>query len=57
VPYTTPALVAAAHRAGIPVVPWTIDDPATMGSLIDDGVDGIITDYRDRLRAVLGERG
>ena len=56
-PYTTPAMVAAAHRAGIPVVPWTIDDPATMGSLIDAGVDGIITDYPDRLRAVLAERG
>ena len=57
VPYTTPVMVAAAHRAGIPVVPWTIDDPATMGSLIDAGVDGLITDYPDRLRAVLAERG
>ena len=28
-----------------------------MGSLIDAGVDGIITDYPDRLRAVLAERG
>jgi glycerophosphoryl diester phosphodiesterase len=57
VPYTTPALVAEAHAAGLAVVPWTIDDPATMASLIDAGVDGIITDYPDRLRAVLAERG
>jgi hypothetical protein len=28
-----------------------------MNKLIDDGVDGIITDYPDRLRAVMEERG
>jgi glycerophosphoryl diester phosphodiesterase len=56
-PYVTEAMVRHAHRNGIKVVPWTIDDPATMTKLIDDGVDGIITDYPDRLRAVLGQRG
>jgi glycerophosphoryl diester phosphodiesterase len=57
VPYTTPALVREAHAAGMAVVPWTVDDPATMESLIDAGVDGLITDYPDRLRAVLAGRG
>jgi glycerophosphoryl diester phosphodiesterase len=57
VPYTTPQLVREAHRAGMQVIPWTVDDPATMHSLIDAGVDGIITDYPDRLRAVMAERG
>jgi glycerophosphoryl diester phosphodiesterase len=57
VPYTTPALVAEAHEAGLAVIPWTIDDPATMRSLIDAGVDGIITNYPDRLRAVAAEYG
>jgi glycerophosphoryl diester phosphodiesterase len=57
VPYTTPALVAEAHEAGLAVVPWTIDDPATMASLIDAGVDGLITNYPDRLRTLLAERG
>ena len=57
VPYTTPELVADAHRAGMAVIPWTIDDPATMNHLIDAGVDGIITDYPDRLRSVIAERG
>ncbi len=56
-PYTTPELVAEAHAAGLAVIPWTIDDRATMASLIDAGVDGIITDYPDVLREVLAERG
>jgi glycerophosphoryl diester phosphodiesterase len=57
VPYTTPELVEQAHAAGIAVIPWTIDDPATMASLIDAGVDGLITDYPDRLRTLLADRG
>lgn len=56
-PYTTPGLVADAHDAGLRVIPWTIDDPATMASLMDAGVDGIITDYPDRLRSLMAERG
>jgi glycerophosphoryl diester phosphodiesterase len=56
-PYTTPALVAEAHDSGLDVIPWTVDDPATMASLMDAGVDGIITDYPDRLRDVMAERG
>jgi hypothetical protein len=39
------------------VVPWTIDDPCDEGSLIDAGVDGLITDYPDRLRGVFASRG
>lgn len=57
VPYTTPALVAEAHAAGLAVIPWTVDDTATMSALLDMGVDGIITDYPHRLRAVVAERG
>lgn len=56
-PYVTEELVDHAHDAGLLVVPWTINDPATMHKLIDDGVDGIITDYPNRLREVLAERG
>jgi glycerophosphoryl diester phosphodiesterase len=57
VPFTTKALVDEAHAHGLKVVPWTVNDPATMHKLIDDGVDGIITDYPDRLRTVMAERG
>jgi glycerophosphoryl diester phosphodiesterase len=43
-PYTTAELVDAAHAAGMGVIPWTVDDVATMNGLIDMHVDGIITD-------------
>ncbi len=46
-----------AHRLGLTVVVWTVNEPARMGALIDLGVDGIITDYPDRLRRVLREKG
>lgn len=52
----TPALVAEAHALGLKVLPWTVNDPAAMARLIDLGVDGIITDYPDRLRTVMAER-
>jgi glycerophosphoryl diester phosphodiesterase len=56
-PYVTPAMVAEAHAAGLAVIPWTVDDVPTMASLMDAGVDGLITDYPDRLRGLMGERG
>jgi glycerophosphoryl diester phosphodiesterase len=57
VPFTTSELVRAAHAARLEVVPWTVNDRATMESLIDIGVDGLITDRPDLLRQILGERG
>lgn len=56
-PYVTRSMVREAHRYGIKVIPWTVDDKPTMNKLIDDGVDGLITDYPDRLREVLASRG
>ncbi len=40
---TTGLLLGRAKDAGKPVVAWTVDDPKTMGELIGEGVDGIIT--------------
>lgn len=55
--YTDADMVARANARGLKVVPWTVDDPATMETLIDAGVDGLITDYPDVLRAVLADKG
>ena len=46
-----------AHDAGLKLVPWTVNEAVDMRRLIDWGVDGIITDYPDRLREVMRERG
>ena len=49
--------LAEAHALGLKVLPWTVNDRAEMRRLIDLGVDGIITDYPDRLRDVMAEKG
>ena len=49
--------VDEAHALGLTVLPWTVNDPKDMQRLIDLNVDGIITDYPDRLRNVLGRAG
>lgn len=56
-PFTTADLVRRAHAAGLKVIPWTIDNRPTMEKLIDDGVDGLITNHPDLLREVLSDRG
>lgn len=53
----SPDRIQDAHRRGLKVVPWTVNSPADMARLIDWGVDGLITDYPDRARKVLAERG
>jgi glycerophosphoryl diester phosphodiesterase len=48
--------IAEAKALGLTVVPWTVNEVADMGRLIELGVDGLITDYPDRLRSVLVEQ-
>lgn len=49
--------VATAHRLGVAVHVWTIDEPDEMERLLDLGVDGIMTDEPAVLRDVLQRRG
>lgn len=49
--------VKAAQALGLSVIPWTINLPADMQRLLDWGVDGLITDYPDRLREAMAQRG
>jgi glycerophosphoryl diester phosphodiesterase len=47
----TPALLVEARRKDLQVVCWTVNHPAHMRMLIEAGVDGIMSDYPDRLAA------
>jgi glycerophosphoryl diester phosphodiesterase len=48
--------LAESKSLGLKVIPWTVNDPADMARLIDLGVDGIISDYPNRLRAVMADK-
>jgi glycerophosphoryl diester phosphodiesterase len=51
------SLVREVHAAGVRVLPWTVNDPEEWNRLLDWGVDGICTDFPDRLAALLSARG
>jgi glycerophosphoryl diester phosphodiesterase len=51
------ALLKEAQGLGLKVIPWTVNNPADMQRFIGWGVDGLITDYPDRLREVMQARG
>lgn len=53
----TPDFIAAAHRFGMEVHVWTINDEDEMHRLLDLGVDGIMSDFPSRAKAVLEKRG
>ena len=49
----TRELVERAHGADLQVATWTVDDVGEMRRVIAAGVDGIMTNFPDRLRAVI----
>jgi glycerophosphoryl diester phosphodiesterase len=49
--------VRAAHAAGIRVLPWTANGPEQWQGLLACQVDGITTDYPDRLAAYVRSAG
>ncbi|TDC95388.1 glycerophosphodiester phosphodiesterase [Saccharopolyspora aridisoli] len=48
--------VGLAHRWGVEVHVWTVDEPSEMLRLLDLGVDGLVTDRPDLLNQLLRER-
>ena len=54
--YLTPQLLAEAKSLGLTVIPWTVNSPDMMTKLIDMGVDGIISDRPDLVKAELAKR-
>jgi glycerophosphoryl diester phosphodiesterase len=50
----TPEIIAAAHQADLRVVVWTVNEIGDMRTMMAAGVDGIISDYPDRLRGLEG---
>jgi glycerophosphoryl diester phosphodiesterase len=50
-------LVARAHRLGLAVNVWTVNDPDRMGELQEMRVDGVCTDVPDLALAALGRSG
>jgi glycerophosphoryl diester phosphodiesterase len=48
-----PAIVEAAHAAGLAVFLWTVNEPEDVRRALSLGVDGIITDWPERVRGLL----
>jgi glycerophosphoryl diester phosphodiesterase len=53
----TPDSVAFAHRLGLEVHVWTVNEESEMTELLDMGVDGLISDYPHRALDVVRNRG
>ncbi|AFM11232.1 glycerophosphodiester phosphodiesterase family protein [Turneriella parva] len=54
--YINASFVADAHAKNLAVIPWTVNDAGEMQRLLELGVDGIISDYPDRLQNVYKSR-
>jgi glycerophosphoryl diester phosphodiesterase len=52
----TKETLVEAHRLGLRVVPWTVNQPEEMAALIDLGADGLISDRPDLARRVMEEK-
>lgn len=55
-PLVTAEFVAHAHAHDLPVHVWTINDCAEMARLLDLGVDGIMSDYPQRIVELIATR-
>ncbi len=53
----TPAMLAEAQKKDLQVLCWTVNHPAHMRMLMAAGVDGIMTDYPERLTVTVRKEG
>ena len=53
----TPELVAEAQALGLAVIAWTVNEPGDIERMLDLRIEGLITDYPDRARAIVERRG
>jgi glycerophosphoryl diester phosphodiesterase len=49
--------VSIASSLGVKIVAWTVNEPGDIATALDSGIDGIISDYPDRVLAELKRRG
>ena len=49
----TPEVVAEIKSFNISIYPWTVDEPDDFQTMLDLGVDGILTNHPDRLKMIL----
>jgi len=49
----SPARAAAARELGLRVIPWTVNERADIARMLELGVEGLISDYPDRVREEL----
>lgn len=53
--YCSKSFIEKCHEAGLKVIPWTVNEAKTSMKLINFGVDGIITDYPTRTKAIISQ--
>ncbi len=49
-----PSTLASARALGLKVIPWTVNEPTEIARVLAMNVDGMISDYPDRVRRALG---
>lgn len=57
VAFTTKEVVRRAKKLGMEVVPWTVDDESSIRKVIEDGVQGVISNYPERVDFVARDLG
>ena len=51
----TEQMIDALHQQNIQVIPWTVNDAAEIKRMQELGVDGMISDYPDKVIALLNK--